>query len=491
MLKAAFLIPPFRSFLRRGQQSSRIASLTHLSSKKYRGRQITSSMAPTVERVPSTALTREDVVKELNGQDAELLAQCNSVTELDFQQAINCCGFTSVAYALTAIGCKTSVDELFLVVGADVESAVGDGMTLAEIYDASMRYISRAKIPAFVECYHFDKFKATPDGFKMACDAEAKCGIDDLIVLNFHSGIAHGWASGGGGHFSVMAALSPSDESVIMADVHGIKYGSFWSTPYLQMFDAMADKDSCGRARGALRFGRTDKNVKRPLPGMIPTLLDWSTPPPPYESEQLAKYIPEKWDEGLGVKNMEGVSALSSAMRLLEGDQAQIGRLDEIMRALKESYTYHLNNFTSPAEVVDMANRLREKGFTNAEARVEPVKRCSADSLKDVLKSAGCGSDNVAVLVAYDFNEAYGAPLLEKEKGEAGALSRNARSWSLIAAYDDGADLNDDKGVVIAPAHNVILTGRLWTCSIGNLAKAMVAVASDECELVVIERSGK
>lgn len=448
-------------------------------------------MAPTVERVPSTPLTREDVVKELDGQNAELLAQCNSVTELDFQQSINCCGFTSVAYALTAIGCKTSVDELFLVVGANVESAVGDGMTLAEIYDASMRYISRANLPAFVECYHFDQFKATPEGFKKACDAEAECGIDDLIVLNFHSGIAHGWASGGGGHFSVMAALSPVNETVVMADVHGIKYGSFWSTPYLQMFDAMADKDSCGRARGALRFGRTDKNITRPLPGMTPTLLDWSSPLKPYKSKLLAKFIPEKWDEGLGVKNMEGISVLSSAMRFLEGDHARIGRLDEIMRALRESYTYHLNNFLSPTKVIDMANRLREKGLTSAEARAEVVNKCSADSLKENLKRVKCGFDNVAVLVAYDFNEAYGAPLLEKEKGEAGALSRGSRSWALIAAYDDGADLNDDKGVVIAPAHNVILTGRLWTCSVANLAKAMVAVGSDDCELVVIERKGE
>lgn len=447
-------------------------------------------MTTAVQRVPSTALTREDVAKELEGQDSELLAQCNSVTELDFQQAINCCGFTSVAYALSAIGCPTTVDDLFLEVGVDVESAVGDGMTLAEIYDASMRYIARRNIPAFVECYHFDKFKATPEGFKKACDAEAECGIDDLIVLNFHSGIAHGWPSGGGGHFSVMAALSPVNESVIMADVHGIKYGAFWSTPYLQMFEALADKDSCGRARGALRFGRADKNIKRPLPGLTPTLLDWSTPPKPFSSKHLAKYIPEKWDEGLGVKNMEGVSALASAMRFLEGDDAAIGRLDEIMRALKASYTYHLNTFVDAPELMDMANALSDKGLTSAEARVEAVSACSADSLKDVLKSVKCGSNDVAVLVAYDFNEAYGAPLLEKEKGEAGALSRGPRSWSLIADYNDGADVADDKGVVIAPAHNIILTGRLWTCSIENMATAMVSIGSEDCKLVVIERKG-
>lgn len=447
-------------------------------------------MTTSVERVPSTSLTREDVAKELEGQDIQLLTQSNSITELDFQQSINCCGLTSVAYALSAIGCPTTVDQLFLEVGVDVESAVGDGMTLAEIYDASMRYIVRTGIPVFVECYHFDKSKATPEGFKKACEAEAECGIDDLIALNFHSGIAHGWASGGGGHFSVMTALSPASEKVIMADVHGIKYGAFWSTPYTQMFEAMADKDSCGRARGALRFGRSDKNVKRPLPGLTPTLLDWSSPPKPYKTKELARYIPEKWDEGLGVKNMEGVSALSSAMRFLEGNNAQIGRLDEIMRALKASYTYHLNTFLSASELVDMTNSLNEKGLTSAKARVETVNKCCADSLKEVLKESKCGSGKVAILAAYDFNEAYGAPLLEKEKGEAGALSRGGRTWSLIADFDKDAETDDPNGVVIAPAHNVILTGRLWTCSLGNLSAAMVSLGSEDCQIVVIEKMG-
>lgn len=437
--------------------------------------------------VPSTPLTRVQVSKALGSEQTTTAEQVDKVTSLQFQQAINCCGLTSVAYALSAIGCITTADDLFLVIGVDVESAVGDGMTLAEIYDASLRYINRTGIPVFVECYHFDRNAASQEGFERACDADADGGIDDILVLNFHAGLAHGLESGGGGHFSVMTALTPNSDDVIMADVHGIKYGAFWSTPVTQMYSAMTDKDSSGRARGALRFGRTDKQLNRPLPGLHPTLLDWTSPPAPFRGRHLQKYIPKKWDEGIGVRNMEGTCALASAMRVIGGDDSKLARLDEIMRALNESYTRQLNTFLSAEEISSMASKLGEKGLTKATSRVEKLSACDGRTLMETLRNLGCGEDGVVILVSYDFNEAHGAPVIGHETGEAGVLSHGTKTWSLLADFNRKADASDKGGVVIAPAHNVILAGRLWTTSADRLAIAMRSVNEHDCRVVVLD----
>ena len=464
-----------------------------------------------LRRVSSTQLTRDEVEKKLgadNSVDAQLRKQCHSNnTHLDSQLASNCCGLTSVAYALTAIGCPTTVDEIFLKVGVHVvDSAVG--MTLAEVCDASMRYVSRANLPVFVECYHFDKDKATPVGFKQACKkAEGHCGLDDIMILNFHSGMAHGWAesgdgaAAGGNHhqlFSVLTALS-SDDEIIMADAHGVS-SSFWSTPFLQMFEAMTDKDSsCGRARGALRFGRTDRrNVARPLAGMTPTLLDWCAPPPAgYDSSsQLVKYIPDCWDEErLGVKNMEGVLALSTAIRVMQGDDSNY-RVDAIMRALNESFTTHLDEFSTAEQICRMANHLQTLDLISATARVETLRDFAPTTLKRALTSVQYGP-NVVVMVCYDFNTASygGGDLFKNETRRAGALSHGGRSWSLVASINNDDDhdekkqehhMDNDVGtVVIAPAHNFIAVGRLWTTSIARLAQAMEAVADGESGILV------
>lgn len=450
-------------------------------------------MATAIERVPSTPLTREEANARLDGNDVGD-SQVEAIATLTFQQSINCCGVTSLAYALSALGCPTTVDEIFLVVGMNVDSAVGDGMTLAEIYDAAQRYVARSGLPIFVECYHFDEFKASASGWATATASELEAGLDDLLILNFHSGIAHGWVSGGGGHFSVLAAADEATGDVIMADVHGVKYGSFWATPMLQMFAAMVDKDSCGRARGALRFGRTDRSLVRPLPGLTPTVLDWAHPPPPYAASVLRTYVPQHWDEGLGARNMEAASALSSAMRVLEGDGSQLSRLDDIMRALEASYTYHLDNFQRPIEVADMARKLAIKGLTTATATVETVPAVTAAGLVAALVKAGIGQPGVVVLAAYEFNTAYGAPLMAQEKGEAGALSHGTRAWSAVAAVNADAELNDATGVVLAPAHHVILAGRMWATSAERLAAAMVAADDgdgSEVSFVVLDKRGK
>lgn len=426
-------------------------------------------------RIASTPVTPESI-SALCKKDGTcpITEQVQSLCDSQIQQAINCCGVTSVAFALTALGYTTTVDDILLTVGIGVDSAVGDGMTLAEMHDASTRYVRAKGYPVFVECYHFDKALATPKGFAQAVKSDADAGADDLLVVNFHSGIAHGWTGKGGGHFSLLLGADPASDKLIVADVHAIKYGAYWSTPASQLCEAMADFDSCGRARGMLRFGRTQSDVVRPLPGLIPSLVEWTSDESPKSTatDNLAKYVPRDWDVGLGARNMEGASALSAAMRVLRGDDAREATLDGMMQKLLESYTRHLNNFQSIQDIGRMAKALG--------ARPEVKSFTNATELSSILASATAEDDTV-VMIRYNINTARGYELVKPATGEAGALSHGARSWSLIASYNA-----EDDSVVIAPAHNVILTGRLWKTDTAKVADAISAVAEDEPCVVII-----
>eukprot|EP00168_Porphyra_purpurea_P011056 TRINITY_DN277_c0_g1_i5.p1 TRINITY_DN277_c0_g1~~TRINITY_DN277_c0_g1_i5.p1 ORF type:complete len:179 (-),score=39.03 TRINITY_DN277_c0_g1_i5:413-949(-) len=82
----------------------------------------------------------------------------------------------------------------------------------------------------------------------------------------------------------------------------------------------------------------------------------------PTRATPSAATSPSRWDEGLGVRNMEGASAVSAGLRLLEGDASPLGRLDEVMRALNASYSHHLDTFLPPSEVADMVKGPRRRG---------------------------------------------------------------------------------------------------------------------------------
>jgi len=274
-----------------------------------------------VEALMATTATRISRKTHSDEVGAHLLQFVRILENQPVQQQINCCQATSIAYALSALGFPTTMDDIFWMEQVPVESAVGDGMTLAETFDLATRYIHRARLPVFVDCHHFDALAGLgPEDLWAACLADTLAGADEVLAFNFHSGIAHGWAEGGGGHFSVLLGTAGSVDAsepgeVVMADVHPLKYGTYWSTPAAQMFVAMSDKDSCGRARGMLRFGLTSKKLPRPTPSMLnaPSLIDWAWPPPGHDKFLLKRFIPKPWDAGLGVANMSGMSAIALA----------------------------------------------------------------------------------------------------------------------------------------------------------------------------------
>ena len=413
-----------------------------------------------------------------------------SVMHFHFQQALNCCQATTVAYALSALGFPTSPDDIFWSVEVDIDTAVHQGMTLAETHELALRYINKLGLPVFVEAYHFDaQANLTPDNLWDACWEDGKNGNKDVIALNFHSGIAHGREQGGG-HFSLLLSAVPDTRELIVSDVHPLKYGAHWATPVAQMHAAMTDKDQdTGRARGMLRFGRHGQELQRPIPALhrANRLVDWIAPRDPYISTRLQRYIPKRWFSYMGARNMEGPAAISLACYALGEEAPQVSNMDRIMRVLRESYTEHLNKFSDAEELHESLLRLSKKRHIQATPSLYSLgKNFDSTDLRAALREVGAGTASVAVLVPFDINVAYGGDMQEQTSEEANVLSHGPKNWALVAGFDEHAEDEDPNGVVVAAAHGVAVHGRLWRCSIGNMARAMITVG---CENLLLLRT--
>ena len=444
---------------------------------------------------PSRQLSAADVKRVLRGNlhsDHVLEESVKSVMQFHFQQAYNCCQVTAVAYALSALGFPTSPDDIFWSVEVDIDTAVNEGMTLSETHELALRYISKLGLPLFAEAYHFDDPAGlTPDDLWDACWEDGKNGNKDVIALNFDSGIAHG-REPVGGHFSLLLGAIPDSRELMVSDVHPLKYGAHWAAPVAQMFAAMALKDQdIGRARGLLRFGRHAEGLQRPVPALrrASRLVDWMTPPDPYIGAHLQRYIPRKWFSFMGASNMEGPSAVALACNALGQQSPQVADMDSIMRTLRESYTDHLNKFSDAGELHETLRRLAKKRYIEAVPELYPLGQdFDTATLRAALQETGAGTPPVTVLIPFNIDVAYGGPVLEQPSEEANVLSHGAKHWALVAGFDAGAEDSDSNGMVIAAAHGIPVHGRLWRCSIGQMASAMRAVG---CKHLLVLRTGE
>ena len=442
----------------------------------------------------SRQLSDDDVKRVLRDNlhsDHMLEEGVKSVMQFHFQQAYNCCQVTTVAYALSALGFPTSPDDIFWSVEVDIDTAVREGLTLSETHELSLRYINKLGLPVFVEAYHFDnQANLTPEGLWDACWEDGQHGNKEVIALNFHSGIAHGRARGGG-HFSLLMGAIPDTRELIVSDVHPLKYGAHWAAPVAQMFAAMALKDQgIGRARGLLRFGRHGQGLQRPLPALrrANRLVDWIAPHDPHIGAHLQRYIPEKWFSFMGASNMEGPSAVSLACKALGQKAPQVSNMDSIMRTLRKSYTHHLNNFSDAEELYETLYRLAKKRYIEAAPSLYSMgKNFDTAILRAALQEAGAGTAPVAVLIPFDINVAYGGDMQEQLSEEANVLSHGAKHWALVAGFDAHADDEDINGLVVAAAHGIPVHGRLWRCSIGQMERAMKSVGCDQILLLRAE----
>lgn len=180
-----------------------------------------------------------------------------SIKLSEFQQPLRCCNVTALAYALSALGYPTSVDDLFFVTKLPISSVLDDGMTLAETYDTCLKYIETAGLPLLTRVEHFDKSTMTFDAFLKEVE-NAVMNTNDIHILNFNTKIAHNNQALEGGHFSLLADYDSTTGEITVADTNPKRYTRFWKCSTKRMYDACVDKDSASdRSRGMIVIQKT------------------------------------------------------------------------------------------------------------------------------------------------------------------------------------------------------------------------------------------
>ena len=421
----------------------------------------------------------------------------------EVQQELNMCQTTAVAHALTLLGHPTSVDDIITLVRIPIESAVGDGMTLAETHELALRYIEKAGLPVHVGCHHFDALAgATAAAFRTACVADMVAGASECLALNFHSGMAHGWSAGGGGHFSLLMGAVPTEHrqdktsggalDLMMADVHPLKYGAFWSCPLEQMFAAMADRDSCGRSRGMLRFVAVPRAggvlhkvrsvgleavMERGSSALAKTCVNWAGDVVAgHSSFMLRRFVPPEWDSHIGTNNMGGMCALSLSINVVQGWMADGISLASCMRLSRQSHVEHLRTFCTSEGVASAASRLASnRDMINSKlalgVRHIPFGATVA-SFREALAAARVDLTTTVLILPFDVNVARGGTHVVLGNTEAAKMSHGAKAWAAVASFNLKATDDDQSGVVLCSATGVIRDGRLWSTSVARLHAA-------------------
>jgi len=402
----------------------------------------------------------------------------HAIMQFHIQQSINCCQVTALSYGFNVLGFPVSPDDIFSTLELDIDTVIREGLTLAETQEMALRFISKSRLPVFAEAYHFDEhLQISDDEFWEVCDKEFDEDENDVLILNFNSSIAHG-REDGGGHFAVLAGAIPETRELVVSDVHPMKYGAHWASPVGRMRTAMSDLDGSGRARGILRLGRVDRGAHHAISTIerADSIVDWISPPKPYIGSHLQRYIPAVWKSNTGTMNMEGMSALALACRILGEPSKKVSSVDEIMRSLYASYTQELNRFSSTDHVLEFLNQLSARRYIRSTAyEVRIPADLNAAHLKALMEETNCGSGVHAVLVPFDLGVAFNSDVHLNLSSEANVLSHGTRSWGLVADFNKDAAADDRNGMIIASAHNIDAVGRLWRCSLERFAGAIKA----------------
>lgn len=280
------------------------------------------------EFIDTTENPEQDIKHKLRDlYDCQRLKILHDIELKEFQQPINCCNITSLAYAFSVITSKqVTVNDIFHIARLDGHFVTCDGLTLAETYDIACIVADHLQ-DIFVEVYHFDEGVVDFNGFKAAL-IDDMVSTNDILVCNFSVRIAHQLPAGGG-HFALVGCVDmcedkPDDLIVTISDVHPMKYGKSWTCPASRLFEAMQNKDTASmRARGMIRIGL--KSCERGIPSMIKALKAVCFCDP-NESlvqkqwlERYSKWLPT--DSFRMVLNMSGVTAAGLAITGLVGKQ--------------------------------------------------------------------------------------------------------------------------------------------------------------------------
>jgi len=179
-----------------------------------------------------------------------------SIKLLEFQQPLRCCNVTAIAYAFSALGYPTTVDDIFYTTRLPLHTVLDDGMTLAETFDTCLKYIEKTALPLSARIAHFDHPAMTLATF-MAEVERAIADPTDIHILNFNARIAHGNPSLEGGHFALLADYNSATQMVTIADTNPKRYTRFWTCAIAGLYQACVDKDCCAeRSRGFIALKR-------------------------------------------------------------------------------------------------------------------------------------------------------------------------------------------------------------------------------------------
>jgi len=120
----------------------------------------------------------------------------------EFQQPINCCNFTALAHGFCALGYLTTVDEIFRVTKTPIINVTNGGLTLAQTFDACVRFIYEKSLPFIAECVHFDPGSVSVEEFRL--EMKKAChDLNDVHIFNFNVNMAHNRKGLGGMMYDV------------------------------------------------------------------------------------------------------------------------------------------------------------------------------------------------------------------------------------------------------------------------------------------------
>jgi len=273
----------------------------------------------------------------------------------DFQQPINCCNITAVAFALTALGISTHVDDLFLKCKLPSAYVVNDGMTLGEVFNVACTYLYQngLKNKVNVQCYYFDEHIVSPQNLIDALkESEREGGNNDILVANFGVGLARNIPNNNGGHFALIAKFNPSSGLIHMVDVHPKKYGKLWVTTIDRLYRAMAQRDSSShRSRGLLRFA-TNNALTSVLDSLESNAIQADmTEHLLIDNDNVTSFFRDS------TTNLNSISTVALALRQLGMQQTDT---DHIIHTLRLSYSELLSKAPSPETLCQLINSYLE-----------------------------------------------------------------------------------------------------------------------------------
>eukprot|EP01006_Ploeotia_vitrea_P007388 TRINITY_DN16901_c0_g1_i1.p1 TRINITY_DN16901_c0_g1~~TRINITY_DN16901_c0_g1_i1.p1 ORF type:complete len:485 (+),score=35.79 TRINITY_DN16901_c0_g1_i1:46-1455(+) len=390
-----------------------------------------------------------------------------------FQQPLNCCNITALAYAFSAIGVKTTVNDIFHGAQMPVAYVVNDGMTLGETFDVATRYAKNKKLPVSLGCYHMDGNLAVFDDWWKSVVRSVNEDQDDVLVFNFGVKIAHGRTKGGG-HFSLVAAVNEQRQEITMADVHPMKYGAFWVCTAQQMFAAMVDKDSSSnRARGMICIS---KNVNQQKLENLETLAKAVRYPfrdlgPRWPASRLENRLWGFYENTLSTdslaKNMGGPACLALALNGLGANTS----VDKLMLQHTFNYEDLLNALVTPDMMVEMATKV--PGFSAKKVAV------NSSNFLNVLDNET--NENQVVVLLFDINVALETEVVKVDRTtEAGKLLHGEAHWAAVGAVEPSIN------TLILCDTQPITTTQWWRCNSQAMLNALAALSTSE--VVVISK---